>query len=281
MTTSITLDHPGWLTAPETNRPVRVVIHQGTAWFADCRPDGLVLLPVASDSSSAPPLAPYSYGRNLPDAPDAAPLVEALGKLGTVQRVANPSLWDAITTAILRQVVRAEQARKVYRRWCAAYGPLYETPVGPMSAAPDPETVLSLSDEAFAEVGTKFHRTALQAAAHAYLKAHDTWTGLPAEELVKALDDIPRVGPWTASAAAADYTGDFSVYPHGDLAVRTWAGKAAPDLPLPVGDRAFEQQWRHFTGNHRTQLHTLTLFTLTWGSHVRTDQHHPEADRQS
>ncbi|MFJ8731235.1 hypothetical protein [Streptomyces bauhiniae] len=48
--------------------------------------------------------------------------------------------------------------------------------------------------------------------------------------MATALTGIPRIGPWTA--AAADYTGDFSVYPHDDLAVRTWA-EDRPTYPWP------------------------------------------------
>ncbi|MBB0228544.1 hypothetical protein FOE67_03220 [Streptomyces calidiresistens] len=187
----------------------------------------------------------------------------------------NPWLWDAITTAILRQVVRAEQARKVYRRWCATHGRTLRTPAGALSLAPDPVTVLALTDEAFATTGTKFHRTALRAAASAYMLRHEEWEQLPADDLVKVLEEVERIGPWTASAAAADYTGDFSVYPHGDLAVRTWAHRAAPDLTLPEGDRAFAAQWRRWADNDRNRLHTLTLFTLTWGNHARTTHNIP------
>ncbi|WP_431981552.1 hypothetical protein [Streptomyces qinglanensis] len=90
---------------------------------------------------------------------------------------------------------------------------------------------------------------------------------------MKALASVHRIGLWTASAAAADVTGDFSVYSHCDLAVRTWAGRAAPDLQLPDNESAFAARWHSFTDHDRTCLHALTLFTLTWGAHARTDQH--------
>lgn len=200
-----------------------------------------------------------------------ATLQSALSGLGAVVRLPNPSLWDAITTAVLRQVVRAAQARALYRRWCTAYGTL-DTPSGPVALAPAPEVVLGLPDDAFRQIGAAFHRTTLQAAAAAYLLNADAWRALDADDLVKALDDIPRVGPWTASAAAADFTGDFSVYPHGDLAVRTWARRAAPDAPLPDDARSFAAAWQRFAPD-RAQLHALTLFTLAWGIHARTAEH--------
>ncbi|MFF0723760.1 hypothetical protein [Streptomyces sp. NPDC004134] len=270
--TSLTTDHPGWLTGP-SDEPVRLVTHQGVPWLAEWRPAaGLLLHPVGAEGTVAPS-APCTAPQELPPSPEAAPVVRRFATLGTVQRLTNPSLWDAVTTAILRQVVRAEQARKLYRRWCADHGRTIATAFGPLALAPSPETVLGLPDEAFAEGGTAFHRTALRAAATAYTKHGASWAQLAPEDLVKALDEVPRIGPWTASAAAADHTGDFSVYPHGDLAVRTWARRAAPEFPFPETDRTFATQWRQFADANRTQLHALTLFALTWGSHARTDQH--------
>ncbi|NGO71461.1 hypothetical protein [Streptomyces boncukensis] len=272
MTITLTTDHPGWLTGP-ASEPVRLVMYEDVPWLAVWQPTaGLVLRPIGTENAVAPP-APRTAPHELPTAPEAAPLVQRIATLGHAQRLTNPSLWDAITTAILRQVVRAEQARKVYRRWCANHGRAVDTSVGPLCLAPSPDTVLGLPDEAFAESGTRFHRTALCAAATAYIKHQAAWAQLAPEDLVKALDEIPRIGPWTASAAAADYTGDFSVYPHGDLAVRTWARLALPGYPFPDTDRAFAARWRRLANDNRTQLHALTLFTLTWGNHARTDQH--------
>ncbi|WP_308013955.1 hypothetical protein [Streptantibioticus parmotrematis] len=212
--------------------------------------------------------------------PASAPaaLRTALSGLKRVVRLPNPDLWDAITTAVLRQVVRAAQARALYQRWCAAYG-TRDTALGPVALAPSPKTVLGLSDDAFREVGAAFHRTALQAAAAAYEQHADEWRSLDPDDLVKALDDIPRVGPWTASAATADFTGDFSVYPHGDLAVRTWAHRAAPAAALPDAERQFAVTWQRYAPD-RYHLHALTLFTLAWGTHARTAEHNgAPADR--
>ncbi|GAA3825204.1 hypothetical protein [Streptomyces chiangmaiensis] len=62
----------------------------------------------------------------------------------------------------------------------------------------------------------------------------------------------------------------FSIYPHDDLAVRTWAAQIAPDHPWPgKKDKAFSPMWTGWAGTDRTALHTLTLSTLTWGSHAR------------
>src|SRR5690606_32961061 len=82
--------------------------------------------------------------------------------------------------------------------------------------------------------------------------------------LVEELQNVPRIGPWTAGAAVADHTHDWSLYPHGDLAVRTWAKAAAPDVDWPTTEPQFAERWRTITG---PCLGLATLFTLAWGAH--------------
>ncbi len=268
MATSLTVEHPAW-TAAGDGTLVRLV-NSGTGrwlatWTAD---DGLNLACVAGTEDTKPKV-PATTAADLPPFTPRQ-LAQALAGLGTVQRLANPWLWDALTTAILRQVVRAGQARILYQRWCSTHGQTLATPAGTFATAPGPEAVLKLPDEAFKSVGAAFHRTALQAAAAAYLEHGESiWTALPAADLVRTLDEIPRIGPWTAAAAACDFTGQFDLYPHGDLAVRTWAAKAAPDVNWPGNDKVFAAEWKCLATSAR-QLHALTLLTLSWGSHVLT-----------
>lgn len=266
MATLIT-DHPAW-TTHDDGTATRAVLANGAAWQARWTGTALELHPL-DEADRAPRVDQTPAGQLPPSAP--AELRTALSCLERVVRLPNPDLWDAITTAVLRQVVRAAQARALYRRWCAAYG-TRDTPQGPVALTPAPETVLGLPDEAFRGVGAAFHHTGLQAAARAYQQHADEWRDLGPDDLVKALDDIPRVGQWTASATAADFTSDFSVYPHGDLAVRTWARRAAPAVPLPDGEREFAAAWQHYAPD-RHHLHALTLFTLAWGTHARTAEH--------
>lgn len=266
MSTTIITEHPAWHTTPDGGQ-ARLVEHKGAAWLAmwDQQREHLLLRPLGGDPVEQPPVA-YTSPIDLPTAPEPSPLLDALVRLGTVARLTNPSLWDSIVTAIFRQVVTAKQARKRHHTFYRAYGRSFTTPAGELALTPTPETILGLSDDGFAAVGAMFNRTALRAAAEAYLEHGDHWTTLDPESLIKELDEVPRIGPWTAAAAAADFTGDFSLYPHGDLAVRTWAGKAAPGLSFPSSDREFEALWRRWAPA-RNQLHALTLFTLTWGSH--------------
>ncbi|MER6249806.1 hypothetical protein ABT224_00180 [Streptomyces sp. NPDC001584] len=279
MSTTIITEHPGWHETA-AGEPVRVVEHQGAAWLAhwESEREHLLLRPLDADAAEQP-LVAYTSAVDLPTAAEGALLLDELVSLGTVARLTNPSLWDAITTALLRQVIGAPQARKKHRAYYAAYGRTFDTPAGPLPIAPAPEVVLEVSDEGFAAIGCKFNAKGLRAAATAYLDRGDHWTTLGADSLIKELVEVPFIGPWTAATAAADFTGDHAIYPHGDLAVRTWAGRAAPGLALPNTEREFEAMWRRWAPA-RTTLHALTLFTLTWGSHARITRtggtpHHP------
>ncbi|MFJ8676755.1 hypothetical protein [Streptomyces sp. NPDC093589] len=269
MNGALTTDHPAWHTCDNGAR-ARAVRTASGIWALSYDREGLHVACVQGTEDVKPTVLTTDPA-HLPDAAPAA-LRNGLDGLGATQRLANPWLWDAITTAILRQVVRAEQARRLYRNWCSAYGATVDGPHGALSVAPAAGEVLSLADEQFEEVGAKFHRTALQAAATLYERHRSEWEQLEAGDLVAALTRIPRIGPWTASAAAADFTGDFSIYPHDDLAVRTWAAQIAPSYPWPgKKDKTFGPLWTGWAGTDRTALHTLTLSTLTWGSHARAE----------
>jgi len=191
-------------------------------------------------------------------------LASALRRLGRVGRFRNSSLWDAIALAIVRQVVRAGQSKKMYRTFSLMYGEPILVPEAPeYRLFPTPETVLSLSAEQFAATGMAFKRRPLMAAAEAFLLYGEKWQELSPEVLIQALQEVPRIGPWTAHAAVADWCNDWSLYPYTDLAVRTWARRAAPSFDWPADEVAFGRAWRMFGGD---QLSSLTLLTLAWGS---------------
>ncbi|MDH6113301.1 3-methyladenine DNA glycosylase/8-oxoguanine DNA glycosylase [Kitasatospora sp. MAP12-15] len=267
--TALVTDHPAWQQQPDGSH-TRLMASLSGVWLARWTDNGLAVSCIDGSEESKPHVTEVTADQ-LP--PRANPeLTAALAELGIVQRLANPSLWDAVTTAILRQVVRAGQARILYRRWCATYGRTYVTEAGTLTVAPDPQTVLTLDEAEFKTVGALFHRTALLATATAYLEHADAWSALDPTALANALDAVPRIGPWTAAAAASDFTGDFSIYPHGDLAVRTWADRAAPGATWPATDKAFAAAWTASADNSR-QLHALTLLTLAWGSNASTQRH--------
>ncbi|MEU0517881.1 hypothetical protein [Streptosporangium sp. NPDC006007] len=261
--TWLMLDHPAW--DLDAGAPVRALRTPEGAWRLTGSLNRTATL-IRGDGP-APVVDSYDpavlLDERLPDG-----LAAALRRLGRVERVRNPDLWEALVTGIVRQVIRAGQARKMHRAFRAAAGDA----VGATWLVPTPEQTLALSVEDFAALGMAFKRRPLQAAAAAHLDHHAEWAQLAPDALVKALQSVPRIGPWTAGAAVADFSGDFSLYPYADLAVRTWAALADPSNAWPTDEPGFAARWRRLAGPH---LSVLTVLTLAWGDH------HAHADQGS
>jgi DNA-3-methyladenine glycosylase II len=240
-------DHPGWQRADGRWRRL-FVSDDGRSW--------LVVLP-DRDAVRRPGVATYALSAGV--AEDQPELAAALTALSPVTRYATASLWDAIVAAIIRQVVRASQATLMYRAFCAAYGATHCHDGMAESGVPTADVVAELSDDQFARTGMSFKRHALRAAARAYLDQGSGWSAATPTDLVGQLQTVPRIGPWTAGAAVADWTNDFALYPYDDLAVRTWAGRAAPQHRWPDDNAGFAREWRRLGGAHLGSLTALTL----------------------
>lgn len=248
-------DHPGW---DITSTPRRA-LYTGHGIWTTTAATALTLTPVGEVQGPTPVVDTYFPDDLGPQVPQK--LRQALDAQGPVQRLRTPDLWEALATAIIRQVIRADQARKMFARFCLAHGT--QLPGFP-AVFPRPHTVLALHETAFTELGMAFKRRPLIAAAEAYLEFGHKWIGLPPEDLRVEVQAVPRIGPWTAGAAVADITNDFSLYPYGDLAVRTWATRVAPDIDWPTDEATFAAWWRSFAQTSR-QLSTLTVLTLALG----------------
>ncbi|MEV4642808.1 hypothetical protein AB0J80_36250 [Actinoplanes sp. NPDC049548] len=248
-------DHPAWWN--DAVGAHRVMRYAGRTWHLDAPPHGGLLI-----EPSAVQQPPLDEIRGIELAGPFQDLSAAVSTIAPVVRVRNGDLWDALGTAIIRQVIRAAQARQMYQRFCRAHGERVDGRHGAGWLFPAPEVVLGLPGAAFAELGMAFKLPALMAAAEAVIRQGREWEQLAPAVLVKALQDVHRIGPWTAGAAVADFTGDFSVYPYSDLAVRTWARRAVPDADWPDDEPEFAALWRHGAGE---DLGALTLLTLAWG----------------
>lgn len=254
-------EHPAWQAAGSGCRRVFALLGGGRYMLTVSHGE-LALHPLVSGSSE-----PVFDSFVMPDGvlSEIPELATALTRLGTVVRVRNTDLWDAIGTAIIRQVIRAGQSKKLYRAFCESYGERVELPRGGTYALfPAPEIVLGLASEQFASVGMAFKRRPLKASAEAYLNHGAKWRELSPHALIDELQVAPRIGPWTAHAAVADWSNDWALYPYADLAVRTWARRAAPSYFWPTDEASFGRVWRVLAGDH---LSSLTLLTLAWGSH--------------
>ncbi|MFD4248260.1 hypothetical protein ACFWQL_00800 [Amycolatopsis thermoflava] len=256
---AVMTDHPAWMPTPGGH--LRVVRRGEAVWLLTCRrnPSG--------HTTEAQPLV-GSGERPVLDVVDPATLagpddlVLPLRDGGRVGRWRNPDLWDALATSIVRQVIRAGQARKLYRLFSQAHGQLVDTDHGQLWLFPTAETVLELPEAEFARLGMAFKRRPLQAAAAAYLEHGDKWADLDPLRLRNEVQTVPRIGPWTAGATVADLTNDYALYPFADLAVRTWAHRLAPERAWPSSEPEFAAVWRELAGD---QLSSWTLLTLAWG----------------
>jgi DNA-3-methyladenine glycosylase II len=256
----VMVEHPAW--QPTDNGSRRVfALPDGGRYLVTVSRRELARSPLAS-SGDTPTLDVFTVSNGvLGELPE---LATALAGLGFVVRFRNSDLWDAVGTAIIRQVIRAGQSKKLYRTFCEAHGERVELPDGGTYALfPTPETVLDLKSDQFSSIGMAFKRRPLTAAAEAYLEHGAQWRELSPHALVDALQVVPRIGPWTAHAAVADWSNDWALYPYGDLAVRTWAMRAAPSYEWPTDEAAFGRVWRTLAGDY---LSVLTLLTLAWGS---------------
>lgn len=104
---------------------------------------------------------------------------------------------------------------------------------------PTVERFLGASDAELAEAGLGFKTRTLRVVAEACQSEQRHWDQLDPIELHDAWLTLPGIGPWSAGAAIADLRNAWQLYPHDDLAVRTWATRAFPDLtnsyrPTPV-----------------------------------------------
>ncbi|MFI9639420.1 hypothetical protein ACIG87_05015 [Micromonospora sp. NPDC051925] len=253
-------DHPAWHS--EGFRRSRILtLDAGAAWIIEVRGQQVTTTHVYGEQTP-PPLDVFS----LPAVPrpQAEPILASLAGMGSVARLRNPSLWEALATAIIRQVIRAGQARRLYRDFCRRFGDVIALSVETdLHTFPSAERVLTLSDDDFTESGMSFKRRPLRHAATAFLTHGPSWVELSPSVLVKELQTVSGIGPWSAGAAVADWSNDWALYPYADLAVRTWARHANPHHPWAADEPTFGRQWRRVTGDH---LATYTLLTLAYGT---------------
>jgi DNA-3-methyladenine glycosylase II len=259
---SVMVDHPSWLST-EAGISFRAVRRGDAVWALSCIPAGSDHHRITAHRVSGAGEAPVVDVIDPAAVADSTVMHARLREAGTVARWRNPDLWDAMATSIVRQVIRAGQARKLYRTFCQEHGELVSTPLGETYLFPTPETVLGLSDGEFERLGMAFKRRPLRAAAEAYLEFGRQWAELEPPALVDEVQRVPRIGPWTAGATVADLTNDYALYPFADLAVRTWAKLLAPERTWPDTEAEFARVWARLAGD---RLSDWTLLTLAWGT---------------
>jgi DNA-3-methyladenine glycosylase II len=152
--TTVMTDHPAWTPSRTGTDDLMRAFPLSTDEYGIARIEGSQVQWCCQQAAASCPspgafTLPPSAARHEPD------LARALASLGAVARFRNPSVRDALGTAIIRQVVRAAHAQQLYRTFCLTHG----TPVtcGAQQAwlFPSPHTVLGLSDAQFAASGRR------------------------------------------------------------------------------------------------------------------------------
>ena len=189
-----------------------------------------------------------------------APIRQNLARLDGLQRLGAGSYWEALGTAVIRQVIRAGQARRVWHRLAATLTHCEEA----IGAFPTVERFLAASDADLAEAGLGFKIRTLRTVADVCQSERRRWDRLDPIELHDAWLSLPGIGPWSAGAAIADLRNAWQLYPHDDLAVRTWATRAFPELAIPTAAGPFLRRWTEWGG---PAVGTLTVLTLVGAPH--------------
>jgi DNA-3-methyladenine glycosylase II len=192
----------------------------------------------------------------------ASTIVEAeiaLDELGlgagrlTICRVPTLTVWEALATAVLRQVVRADTARQRFARLVSA--------VGADGAFPGPETVLRCDEREMTALGLRFCWPKLVRLAEWSLQtdAHEQAGTDGGRALLEQAADLSGLGPWSLAVAAWDLSCDPLRYPVGDFVVQAGAARLFTDSRWARKPGEFEAQWREHCG---PQIGPLTLLAL-------------------
>lgn len=222
------LDHVGWVPVGPDRWKRSVTLPNGRI--------GKLLATSSGIIEGYPEVAPFV---DCFAAPSSRPGLSTVFRDAVVVRLATPTVWEAVAAAVVRQVIRADQARLLYQRL-----------LGSNEAFPSPATVVKLGEAHFRTLGMGFKARTLLRIAEEFL--HHEMPAAPSgnpDELLAVLQRTPGIGPWTAQVACSDHLNAWEYYPMSDLAVRTWAQRLT-DIPWPARPDEFEKRWRSRTAPH-------------------------------
>lgn len=175
-------------------------------------------------------------------------------RIRKVLRWPTTDLWEAIASGVIRQVIRANQARSLYQIAARNFG---ETVTPDYNFFPRPEQLLTIPASKFAALGLAFQYPKLYSAAEFYLEMEPQNQSL--ELLSEQLREIPGIGPWSRGVILSDISNDFSWYPYDDLAVRKGAQNLWPNAGFSNNGTEFAKQWEDFTQGELANLTAVAL----------------------
>ena len=184
-------EHPAWQTL--NGEQTRVFTgSKAEKWLVHGRGKDLTMTPIGETRN---PLETDNFSCIPTSLATTAPgFLAPFQKAVLVRRFPNPSLWDAIGTAIVRQVIRASQAKKLYQPFCANYGEQVTLPDGEQRGVfPDTTQTLPLSNEASARTDMMLKRRPLRQAAEGFLEHRAIWEKLSRPDLKPALCQVKGI----------------------------------------------------------------------------------------
>jgi DNA-3-methyladenine glycosylase II len=185
--------------------------------------------------------------------------------------IASASLGEAVIKAVIRQVIAASHARKLIQTLVIHAGSRRERDGDTTYGFPSLEVIAHLAPDDLRSWGFGYKAKLLPRIALDLLeqRAEEQMHLLSPEKAILLLQQIKGIGRWTAHVAVCDVTGDWSVYPFEDLAVRTWARKLWPERVWPQDERAFLTVWQEVNGPH-TGL--ITCYLLAQAGHTNESE---------
>ncbi|KIA61359.1 hypothetical protein [Nocardia vulneris] len=265
---TVMLDHPGW-NRSEDGRAHRVLTdnhHRISIVTAEDLPQTLFINCQPADARPVPITVGYFDPATLTG---PLTLTAPLRALGTVTRLANPDLWDALGAALLGQFLTPKHLQRFYYRLCCTYGRRIHTPDGNTGwLFPRPDVIAALGREDVTDLLVRVKLPALQLAADAYLRHGEQWrellgSGAPAVKLVEAITKVmPQLDRTAIARAVADHSNDFTVYPI-DTTLRSSVCRLSTRHSWPVDDADFHTEWQAMTGEQQS---VWTLLALAAGT---------------
>lgn len=166
--------------------------------------------------------------------------------------IASASLGEAVIKAVIRQVITASHARKLIQTLVIHAGSRIERDGNTTYGFPSLEVIAHLAPDDLRSWGFGYKAKLLPRIARDLLeqRAEEQMRLFSPKEAIVFLQQVKGIGRWTAHVAVCDVTGDWSVYPFEDLAVRTWARKLWPERVWPQEERAFLAIWQEVNGPH-------------------------------
>lgn len=195
-------------------------------------------------------------------------LANRFKNLAPLVHVSSASLEEALIKAIIRQVIKAEHAKKLIHRFITSFGESYNYDGVICYTFPTIEKILELSLDDLVSCGLGFKAALIKNVAKKIEKDNlkQKINVVSTETALEILQEIKGIGHWTAHVTLCDLKGDWSLYPFDDLAVRTWASNLWSGYNWPQNPQVFRQEWERLNGSYVGQITFFLLALATMPS---------------